>query len=205
MHRLLFVRPADDSTAVVVAAYGQAVRQMASGFVSTDLCGPQASRHNVDGELAASSSLFYFGHGTDAALVANGVALVDQDNLRGLNGGLVVAIACYASLTLGGVAGVSHPNVAAFLGFDDEVGIPLQAPVPMGEAVVEGLRCLVTNGHTIACAADQMRARFDQARAVYKMNGPLFGMSPSDTRTAWLFAKSNRYSIQVRGDGSAVL
>jgi hypothetical protein len=202
---LLFVRPADDSTAGHVATWGQAVLQLTSGFTTTDLYGSQAGRADVDQGLPTASSLFYFGHGTDTALVAAGATLVDQQNLTTLAGGIVVAIACYAAVKLGPVAGASHPNVVAFLGFDDELGFPLPAPLPMGMAVIDGLRCLLTQGHDVNCSADQLRHGFDRARVDYKTNGPLYGLSPSDTRTAWLYAKSNRYSVQVHGDQLAML
>ncbi len=205
MTELLFVRPADDSAAGQVATWGQAVLQLTSGLTTTDLYGQQANRSHVDRELPAASSLFYFGHGTDSTLVANGVVLVDQANLASLSGGVVVAIACFAAVTLGRVAGASHRNVLAFLGFDDELGFPLRAPLPMGMAIIEGLRCLVTLRHEVGCSADQLRNAFDQARLEYKFNGPRYGLSPSDSRIAWLYAKSNRYSVVVHGDQMATL
>ena len=205
MTHLLFVRPADDSTAGHVAVWGQGILQLTSGFTSTDLYGSQAGRADVDRELRTASSLLYFGHGIETALVAGGVALVDPQNLATLAGGIVVAIACYAAVTLGRVAGATHPNVVAFLGFDDELGFPLMAPLPMGMAIIDGLRCLLTQGHDVGCSAFELRQGFDRARVDYKTHGPLYGLSPSDTRTAWLYAKSNRYSVQMHGDPSAML
>jgi len=201
---LLFIRPADDSAAGHVATWGQAVRLLAGGFTTTDLYGPQASRANVDVELPNATSLFYFGHGSPTELVANNAALVDQQNLPTLGGGIVVAIACHAALTLGQVAGTT-PNVVAFLGFDDELGFPLLAPLPMGMAVINGLRGLLTLLADISSAADDLRQEFAQARVDYKTNGASYGLSPSDTRTAWLYAKSNQYSVQVHGNSSAHL
>jgi hypothetical protein len=138
-------------------------------------------------------------------LVAGGATLVDPQNLTTLAGGIVVAIACYAAVTLGRVAGTTHPNVVTFLGFDDELGFPLVFPLPMGMAIINGLNCLLTLGHDVGCSASALRQGFDAARVDYKTNGPLYGLSPSDTRTAWLYAKSNRYSLQVHGDPSAML
>jgi hypothetical protein len=205
MTHLLFIRPADDSAAGHIATWGQAVRLLTGAFTSTDLYGPQATRANVDTELPNASSVLYFGHGTPTALVAGGSALVDQQNLHTLGRGVVVAIACHAAVTLGQVAGTTHPNVVAFLGFDDELGFPLPAPLPMGMAVIGGLRGLLTQGNDINSAADELRQGFAGARKDYKANGPSYGLDPSDTRTAWLYAKSNQYSVQLHGDKSAQL
>jgi hypothetical protein len=202
---LLFIRPADDSAAGHIATWGQAVLLLAGAFSSTDLYGPQATRTNVDVELPNASSVLYFGHGSTTALIAGGSALVEDQNLHALGGGVVVAIACHSAVTLGQAAGTTHPNVVAFLGFDDELGFPLPAPLPMGMAVIDGLRGLLTQGHDINSAADDLRHGFARARMDYKANGPSYGLSPSDTRTAWLYAKSNQYSVQLHGDKSARL
>lgn len=204
MAHLLFVRPADDSAAGQIATVGQAVRLLATAFTSTDLYGQQVNRATVDAELPKATSLFYFGHGTTAELIANGSALVDQHNVGTLGGGTVIAIACDAAVTLGPQS-VQNPNVEAFLGFDDEFGIPLLAPFPMAMAVIHGLRGLLTQGDDIGSAADELRRNFAQARVVYKTNGHRFGLGSSDARTAWLFAKSNQYSVRLHGHTSAKL
>jgi hypothetical protein len=205
MSDILFVRPADDSTAITVAGWGYAVLLMASAFQTDDLNSAQATRQNVDNKLAAGfRSLFYFGHGTDAELIGHGQALVDSTNIGTVGGGVVVAIACYAAISLGPCAGPGQ-GAEAFLGFDDEFGFPAAAPLPMQLAVHEGLRGLVTSGSDIATAADDLRAKFDDARVDYKNNGVSYGLSAGDARTAWLFAKSNRHSVRVHGDGTATL
>jgi hypothetical protein len=116
---------------------------------------------------------------------------------------MVVAIACHSANGLGRFAGSG--NFKAFLGFDDEFGFPSKVPIPMMLAVKRGLECMFNQGHDLACAADQLRARFDQARIDYKRNGASYGLSVSETRTAWLFAKSNRYSVQTHGDTTTIL
>lgn len=198
MTDILFVRPADDSAAVLIASLGQAVRQLAGNFQTDDLVGPQATRSTVDQRLPAFRHLFWFGHGTETELIANGQALVEAGNIRNLGGGMVVAIACYAAVTLGRSAG-TIPGFNAFLGFDDELGFPTRAPLPMMEAVIEGLRCLFLSAHDLSCAGSQLRDRFDGARIEYKRNGASWGLSAGEARTAWLFAKSNRYSLQSHG------
>lgn len=159
----------------------------------------------MDTELPNASNLLYFGHGTTTSLVAAGQDLVDQQNILTLGGGIVVAVACYAAVTLGQVAKAKSPKVVAFLGFDDELGFPLAAPLPMDMAVIDGLRGLLTKGDDINAAANELRQGFAHARADYKANGPSYGLSASETRTAWLFAKSNQYSVQLHGDTLAKL
>jgi hypothetical protein len=202
---LLFVRPADDSAAIHVAAWGQAVRQLATRFQVVDLCGTQVTKLTVDTELPTASAVLYFGHGTEIDLIAGGSPLLGIANLHLLTGVPVIAIACYAACALGTLAAAGDPHMTAFLGFDDEVGFPLRWPLPMGMAVVNGLRCLFASGHDLNCAARRLREEFEAARIDYKANGPSYGLSPSDTRYAWLFAKSNRYSVKVFGDGASVL
>ncbi|PXX06373.1 hypothetical protein [Mycolicibacterium moriokaense] len=204
MAHLLFVRPADDSAAGQIATLGQAIRLLATAFTTTDLYGLQANRVNVDVELPNATSLFYFGHGSPAELVANGAALVDQQNVGSLGGGIVVAIACYAAIILGPQA-VQTPSVEAFLGFDDEFGFPLLAPAPMAMGVIDGLRGLLTQGDDIGSAADELRQGFARAKVDYKTNGSNYGLSRSDARTAWLYAKSNQHSVCLYGDTSAKL
>jgi len=204
MMDILFVRPADDSAAIQVAAWGQAVRQMAGKFQIDDLAGAQSTRPAVDKRLASFRHLFWFGHGTETKLVANGQALIDAGNIGNLGGGMVVAIACDAAVTLGQSAGQTS-GFKAFLGFDDELGFPTRAPLPMMLAVTNGLRCLFNQAHNIACAADQLRKGFEAARIEYKQNGANYGLSPAEIRTAWLFAKSNLHSIRTYGNSSMVL
>ena len=205
MAHLLFIRPADDSAAGCIATVGQSVLLLTTGFTTTDLYGAhQAHRAQVDAELPRATSVFYFGHGSDTELVANNTALIDQQNIATLGGGIVIAIACYAAETLGPAA-VQTPNVEAFLGFDDEFGIPLLAPFPMAMAVVDGLRGLLTQGDDIGSAANEMHQGFARARVDYKTNGLSYGLSVSDARTAWLFAKSNQYSVCLHGNTTAKL
>jgi hypothetical protein len=202
---ILFIRPADDSAAIQVAVWGQAVRQMAGSLSTDDLSGPQASRKSVDTKLSAGARhLFWFGHGTTTELISNGQALVDAKNINRLSGGMLVAIACYAGDALGQQAGVPS-HCEAFLGFDDELGFPAAAPLPMMLAVTRGLSCLFHKSHHIGCAADQLRKQFDASRLDYKQNGAAYGLSASDARTAWLFAKSNRYSVCTHGDLGTVI
>ena len=185
--------------------WGQAVLQMAGSFKTDDLSGPQATRKSVDGKLAAGARhLFWFGHGPTTELIANGQALVDGKNINRLSGGMLVAIACYAGDVLGQPAGVPS-RCEAFLGFDDELGFPASAPLPMMLAVTRGLSCLFHMSHQIGCAADQLRSQFDAVRLDYKNNGVSYGLSASDARTAWLFAKNNRYSVHTHGNLSTVL
>jgi len=198
MTSLLFIRPADDSAAIHVANWGQAVIQLATTFPVVDLSGPAVTQKAVDAQLPASSAILYFGHGTMTDLVSGGKSILGPANLYLLNGVPVIAVACYAAYTLGTTAAAGRSDMTAFLGFDDELGFPLQWPVPIGIAVVNGLKCLFISGHNLACAAQRLRDEFDNARIDYKTNGSSYGLSPSDTRLAWLFAKSNRYSEPFR-------
>ena len=205
MTDILFVRPADDSAAITAGTWGSALLQKVPvACSSTDLSGSSnTDRQSIDRELKSGiRNLFWFGHGTDTELVSNGAAIIDAANLRRLQSGIVVAIACHAGRSLG-PATLNVKSVKAFLGFDDEVLIPLVFPLPMGNAVVQGLSCLFEDNHEIQCAADKLRLRFEDAVQDYKTNGQAYGMTPDETRTAWLFAKSNQYSVTLHGDLSA--
>jgi hypothetical protein len=75
----------------------------------------------------------------------------------------------------------------------------------MAQAVIQGLDCFVSHHHDIGCAADQLVRHLDRARIECKTNGAAWGLNESDTRLAWLFAKSNRDSLQLHGDATATL
>jgi hypothetical protein len=196
----LFVRPGDDSTAVQVAAWGQAVLHKIANCSVSDLAGSQASRQAVEVELAtAPRHLFWFGHGRADALIAQEQALVDLSNAGAMGGGLIVAIACDAAISFGPQA-VQVPGVAAFLGFDDRFGFPALAPLPMAQAVIEGLDCLFSMGHELQCAHRRLYEGLDRARIDYKTNGSAWGLSESDAETAWLWAKNNRDSLRLHGN-----
>lgn len=203
MTDLLFTRPANDSAAAQVATWGQALIHRIGPQSHADLAGAAASRVGVDRELTRGvKGLFHFGHGTpDAAIGVE--ALVDSANVSGVSG-LLVAIACDCAIELGPEAVETH-GVRAFLGFDDEVGFPGEAPLLMALAVVGGLECLFTEDHPIGCAADQLRQRLNAARLEYKHNGGAHGLSESESRVAWLFMKSNLHSLQVVGDPATTI
>lgn len=205
MTDVLVVRPADDSSAIQVAAWGQAVRQKLVASAVVDLTGSQVDRAGVDRELAAHPRhLFWFGHGIDDALTAGGAAMVDDANVGHLGGGVVVAIACYAAVDLGGQA-TAYNTVRAFLGFDDEFGFPATAPLPMAQAVLNGLDEFVSHKRDINALCTELRSELDGARIEYKTNGAAWGLTMSESRLAWLFAKSNRASLQLIGDTTATL
>lgn len=207
MTDILLVRPADDPAAVTVGSWGQAVRQMAPGTSSSvDLAGASsASRAAVDGVLSPTvRHLFWFGHGEDDALVNTGARIVELGNVVKVTES-VVAIACYSAAKLGPAAVSANVGPKAYLGFDDEFGFPASAPMPMALAVVSSLRGFLMSGHDLNQVAQSMTTGFDTARVQYKTQGTAMGLSLSDARTAWLFAKSNRYSLALSGNGGVTL
>lgn len=161
-----------------------------------------ATRMAVDGYLQGGvGHLFWFGHGEDDALM-NGVdRIVDAANVDKVTYS-VIAIACYSAVQLGPFAVSNQPGPYAYLGFDDELGFPASAPAPIALAVTGALRGYVTGGDDLDHVTQNMRVGLDSARIQYKTNGGAMGLSPGESRMAWLFAKSNRYSLTLCGDGS---
>jgi hypothetical protein len=205
MTDVLFIRPADDSASVQVAAWGQVVRQRITRAAVCDLTAGEVSRSSVDSELARHPRhLFWFGHGRPDELIASNTAMIDSGNVGELVGGVVVAIACYSAVTLGWEA-VARGGPASYLGFDDQFGFPANAPLPMAHAITEGLRCFYEGGHEIGCAADRLVRELDRARIEYQENGAAWGLSAGDSMTAWLFAKSNRFSLRLFGSSGTTL
>jgi hypothetical protein len=200
---LLFLRPADDSAAAQVATWGQVLIQRLGSRTHTDLAGRLASREAVDAELSYGvRSLFHFGHGTEDALVGNGDPLVDTTNASRVPEA-IVAIACESAVELGPRA--VEQGVRSYLGFDETLGFPAKAALPMGFAVSNGLSCLFTSGHAIGCAAEQMRQEFEKARQEYRKRGAAYGLSGSDTRAARVFMRSNLYSLKLLGDENTTI
>jgi hypothetical protein len=203
---LAFVLPADDAAAVQLAGWGDELRQTASSHAAVaDLTGvANVIRTNVDNLVSAADHLLWFGHGREDALVSGTAAIVDASNVGALLGGVVVAMACKAAISLGPQA-VTTAGVDSFLGFDDEIGWPVMAASPTRDAFVQGLHCLFTQGHDVSSAAHQLRKYFHVARQSYESQGAAFGLIASEAQTAWLFAKSNAGSVRVLGSGSATL
>ncbi len=205
MSDYIFVRPAEDSAGVQVAAWGQALLQKIVGCTPIDLAGTQATRANIEGQLAgAPHHLFWFGHGRADALISEEEPLVDLANVGLLAGAVIVAIACDTAISLGPES-VDGAGIAAFLGFDDRFGFPALAPLPMAQAIIEGLACMLTMGHEIGCAHRQVHERLNHALTTYRTEGAAWGLAESDAETAWLWAKSNRDSLRLYGDPTATL
>jgi hypothetical protein len=205
---LAVVRPADDAAAVELSAWGDEVRRTAaSAHPSIIDCAGSANvnRAAIDNLLSAGPDhLLWVGHGRDDALIAHSSAMVDSANVGQLSGGVVVAIACLAARALGPDSVYNH-GVRAFLGFDDVLGWPANAPGPMRDAIVDGLAGLATDQHDVDDASRELRARFASARMEYEHRGAVYGLTAGDSLTAWLFAKSNGGSVRVDGDGAATL
>jgi hypothetical protein len=196
----LFTRPADDSAAAQIAPWGQALIQRIGSRTHTDLAGSAAMRGTVDVELASGvQSVFHFGHGTEDSLLGHGGAIVDAANVH-IVPKMVVAIACESAVNLGPLAVSS--GVRAYLGFDDILGVPSKAPLPMGRAVSGGLDCLFTMNHEIGCATSQVQRGIEEARVEYIHNGPAYGLSDSEVRLARVFMKHNFHSLRLLGDAT---
>jgi hypothetical protein len=200
---LLFIRPAEDSATAQVATWGQVLIQRLGSRTHTDLAGRAATREAVDAELSSGvGSLFHFGHGTEDTLVGNGGALVDTGNAATVPEA-IVAIACESAVELGPRA--VEEGVRSYLGFDETLGFPGKAPLPMGFAVSNGLSCLFISGHEIGCAAEQMRQGFEKARRDYQHQGAAYGLTDSEARTARVFMRSNFYSLKLLGDRTTTI
>ena len=192
---LLFVRPADDQAAQLIATVGgKLVRLVQTGFAGigpwsvTDLVGSaNVDRNNIDSELKNGvNHLFYFGHGTYDELVAAGSALIDAKNIALLPpSAIVVAVACYSRETLGQMS-VASGSVSAYLGWEDELLIPQLHPAPMLDAIAAGLMTLLLGGD-IASTKQSLRNEFSLALAAYRAWNP----PPNAGNGAKRFAKSS--------------
>lgn len=202
MSEVLFVRPAEDSAAIEMARCGKRLRDRTLE-PKTDLSGTAVTRAAVDHALAGGvRALLWFGHGERDCLTRDGRPIVDAANVDGVEG-VVVAIACFSGRILGPAAVAA--GAAAFLGFDDPLGVPLADPDPTCDAIVEGLDGLVTSGHAIGCAADCMKIRLYHVREDCLADAENADDPVSELWTKWAWVKSNHLSIVVEGDDTAVL
>jgi hypothetical protein len=187
---LLFIRPADDAAAVVSSLIGDRLRRWVENGVNgiprlsvKDLAGSvNATRVHVDSEFKfGHRHLFFFGHGIKPALVAGGVALVDDANIIWLpTDAVVVAVACYSLEGLGRSATASG-TVAGYLGWSDQLPIPQLNPGPMITALCDGLVPLL-QGADLEATKNELQARFVDAHEEYQRWSPPEGL-------ALLFAK----------------
>ncbi len=201
---ILFVRPADDSAAIYAATCGHQFRQLAASYATTDLSGAQVTRAKLDQEIGNHKHLFWFGHGEEAALIASGSAMVDGQNLPGLAGGVVIAIACHSAVTLGQIAN-SGSGVAAFLGFDDKFVFPTNGEVAMSLCLRHGLSCVLTHGHDIGCATSALKQAFKDLRNEYRNQEKAGQLSGSDALFGRACAANHFLSLQLVGDQTTTL
>lgn len=202
MSNVLFLRPADDSGAIELARCGKTLRDRTIE-PKTDLAGTAVTRSAVDRELGGGvRALLWFGHGERDRLTRGANPIVDAANVGGV-AGIVAAVACFSGRDLASAAVTA--GVGAYLGFDDPLGLPLTDPDPTCDAIVEGLDCLVTSGHEISCAAEQLRGHLSTVREACLADAENAHNPASDLWTKWAWVKSNHLSVVVEGDGTAVL
>jgi hypothetical protein len=201
---ILFVRPADDTAAVYASACAHQFRQLAKSYVTTDLSGTQVTRSRLDQEIGNHKHLFWFGHGVDGALIAQGSAMIDVQNLPSLGGGIVIAIACNSAVKLGQIA-LQARGVGAFLGFDDKFVFPTNGEVTMSVYLRQGLACILTLNHEIGCAASALRQAFSDLRNEFKRQEMAGQLSGSDALFGRACAANHYLSLQLIGDAKAKL
>jgi len=205
--RVLFVRPADDASAAKLAAWAERLQALFPD--SFDDVSTGVDRPTIDALLGRSPrALVWFGHGRSDALTSMSEAMVDAENVAGLAGRAIVAVACEAASGLGPEA--LRLGVQGFLGFRRILVWPIAEPDPIGEALVLGLSCLFDSGHHLGCARDKLAAFLDQAvEAHYRQaqGGGFSGLdgSPSDAMLAYMGALNNRDGLIVVGDELATL
>jgi hypothetical protein len=201
---IMFVRPADDNAAIYASACGHQLRQLATSCGTTDLSGAQVTRARLDQDMGNHKHLFWFGHGKEDALIAFGSAMVDDQNLPSLKGGLVIAVACYSAVTLGQIA-KSGSGVAAFLGFDDKFVFPTNGEVTMSLYLRRGLSCILIHGHGIGCAASELKQAFKDLRDEYRRQERAGQLSGSDALFGRTCAANHFLSLQLIGDMTTTL
>jgi hypothetical protein len=204
---VLFVRPADDASAATLAKWGK--RLLALFPDSFDDVSVGVDRPTIDAFLRRSPrALVWFGHGRPDALTSMNEAMVDSENVAGLAGQAIVAVACEAADELGSEA--LRQGVRGFLGFRRIVIWPIAEPGPVGEALVSGLSCLFKSGHHLGCARDKLASLFDRAADIHYRQAQDGGFSsldgsPSHAMLAYMGALSNRDGLRVVGDELATL
>lgn len=202
MSDALYVRPAEDAGANALARCGETLRDRTT-LPTTDLEGPAVTRAAVDQLLDDGvDALLWFGHGERHRLKRDDDSIVDSANVGGVSG-VVVAVACLSGRELAHDAVAA--GVAAYLGFDDPLGVPLNDPDPTCDAIVDGLDCLVRAGHDVDCAADQMRHHLCQVREACLADAEAANDPGSHLWTKWAWIKSNHLSVVVEGNGSTVI
>jgi hypothetical protein len=122
---ILFVGPARDRAEAVLRDVGERALQMlpARKRASTRvLWGAAADRSAVDRALVTGGHILYFGHGLEDRL--GDPALLDDHNIAGAAGHVVLAMACSSARRLGR-DGVGRCGLRAYLGFTRPVFVPL--------------------------------------------------------------------------------
>lgn len=209
MAQVSIIRPEGDATEQAMSGWAAHVHGALATAGSphtlcVDLRGPAASPLSTSGP-AISSALkrgrltVYLGHGIWNALGGGaGGVLIDVTNVGDAAGNIIAAIACQSAWGLGSNA-VGQPGVAAYLGFDEDLGWHSSAANDFGGAALSGPAAMIAAGITSDQAAQRMRDEFNLIVQTYRY-GKL--KNAQDATLIWLLAAWDRDHVALYGSGS---
>jgi hypothetical protein len=207
--KVLLLTPRDDRSSKRSAAWADRLLKQFPSILSPHTT---RSREEVEALLREHRHVLYFGHGEIDALVVpprpfrSRQALIDNSNVTGTPGRVIVAVACWSgdglARTVTGTES-SPPPAEAYVGWRDEVSWLPEWADPIGDAVVEGLTVLLDGGTVRDCAL-ALDAAFARAHDRYRREGPK-RLTSGRAAIAKMCASYWRARIAVEGEATARL
>ena len=179
MSDVITIRPKDDAAARQASTWcDEFTAAMTAGghtiVEDVDDLSPADTKTIIAAFRRTADLICYFGHGEDDAWSTHGAVTVDGASILAARGKCVISIACNTGRAMGPNAVTG--GVASWLGFTIQVPVvsPYKTRDGFGEAIVEGLKTLVSGG-TMQQARDDVSDALDALSRDFDTGGSLSG------------------------------
>jgi hypothetical protein len=202
MGNVVMIRPRDDAASQQASDWANDLQNTLtqsghSIVVDVDDMTP-ASASTILAAVGKSADLVcYFGHGDETSWLTGGASSLSASNASSIRAGAVVSVACKTGCKFGPSAITA--GVRSWLGFTIRVPVipPHKTKDPMGDAIVNGLAQLATQG-TMQMARDEIVKLLDQVVTDYDSGGRY--SSHPGASFGYFAAMALRDHVVVHGD-----
>jgi hypothetical protein len=175
MGDFVLIRPRDDAASQQASDWANDLINILNSkghsvVVDVDDTTPPDATNIVTAVGKTADVVFYFGHGDETSWLTKGGSTLSASNASGIVAGAVVSVACKTGCSFGPSAITA--GVRSWLGFTIKVPViaPHKTKDPIGEAIVNGIAQLATQG-TMQMACDEIVALLDQVVTDYDSGG----------------------------------
>jgi hypothetical protein len=172
---IVMIRPRDDAASQQASDWADDLLTILnlnghSVVVDVDDTTPPDTANIVAAVGKPADLVCYFGHGDETSWLTSGSSTLSASSATGISAGAVVSVACKTGCSFG--PGAVTAGVRSWLGFTIKVPViaPHKTKDPMGEAIVNGIAQLATQG-TMQMARDEIVSLLDQVVTDYDFRG----------------------------------